>query len=224
MDLTNIDYLGIDRVLKRGSGELLANRDDAFLVRDSVSGAYFLVCDDEKIGIDLLDRYIGRGCDLLMVSNIRLGRKAFERYGFSEKLECYQVAYFGEKPLPNSDLTVRTADERDLAMLQKSYQIISPEELEQVVRRRSIMLGYFQGQLVGFIGEHLEGSMGLLYVFPEFRRRGFAVDLQKHFIARTMENGFIPFGQVEKNNQASLNLQKKIGMTISENLIAWMWK
>ena len=43
-------------------------------------------------------------------------------------------------------------------------------------------------------------------------------------IARTLKEGFIPFGQVEKGNHASLALQKKIGMTVSDNLICWMWK
>jgi hypothetical protein len=39
-----------------------------------------------------------------------------------------------------------------------------------------------------------------------------------------MENGYIPFGQVEKGNQNSLKLQQKIGMTRSDNLIVWMWR
>ena len=49
-------------------------------------------------------------------------------------------------------------------------------------------------------------------------------NIDKHLIAKTMDEGYIPFGQVEKENQASLHLQKKIGMTQSENLIVWMWK
>ena len=43
-------------------------------------------------------------------------------------------------------------------------------------------------------------------------------------MAQTMEKGFVPFGQVEKENAASLKLQKKVGMTVSDRLIAWMWK
>ncbi len=224
MDISGIDYLGLDRVLKRGSGEIIAERDDALLVRDSVSGAYLLGCGDETAGLSLLDRHIGRDCNLLMVSNCSLGREAFKKYGFLDMFECYQAAYYGEKPPIDAVLSVRTAEERDLPMLMENYDLISPEELEKVVGRQSILLGYDQGQLIGFIGEHLEGSMGLLYVFPEYRRRGFGSVLQKHLIARTMEQGFIPFGQVKKDNLASLKLQEKLGMTRSENLIAWMWK
>ena len=224
MDIQGIDYLGLERVLKRGSGEIIAEQDDALFIRDSVSGACLLACEDTAAGLRLLDRHIGQGCDLLMVSNAALGREAYSRYGFSEKLECYQVAYYGKKPLADGRISVRTAEERDLPMLIENYRLISPEELGRVVARRRILLGYSQDRLIGFIGEHLEGSMGILYVFPEFRHQGFGAALQSRLIAKTMEEGYTPFGQVEKDNHASLSLQKKLGMTQSENLIVWMWR
>ena len=224
MDISNnIKYLGLDRVLRRGSAEMIAERDDALLIRDRVSGAYFLACEDAAVGIPLLDR-IGPSADLLMVLDVIIGSAAFERYGFSEKTECFQVAYYGEKPPCSAALTVRTADMGDLPMLTESYQLISPEELEEVVRRQGVLLGYDGDRLIGFIGEHLEGSMGLLYVFPDYRRRGFAAALQTRLIARTMEQGLIPFGQVEKDNRVSLALQRKLGMARSDDLIVWMWK
>ena len=224
MDLSGIDYLGLERVLRRGSGEILAQQDDALLLRDRVSGACFLACENTEAGMPLLDRDLGRDCELLMVSDYSTGKAAFERFGFSEKLECYQVAYFGSKPPINDGLTVRTAEERDLPMLTEQVHLISPEELERIVGREGILLGYEQNRLIGFIGEHLEGSMGLLYVFPAYRRRGFGAALQTHLIAQTMEKGDIPFGQVEKDNHASLRLQKKIGMTQSDHLMVWMWR
>ncbi len=224
MDISGIDYLGLDRVLRRGTGEIVAEADHSILVRDRVSGASLLACEDREAGLAMLDRHVGENCRLLMVSDYALGKAAYERYGFTGKLECYQVAYYGEKPKLDADLTVRTAVEDDLRMLAEHYQAISEEELAAVVRRRSILLGYRESRLVGFIGEHLEGSMGLLYVFPEYRRRGFGAALQTYGIAKTMEAGFIPFGQVEKDNQASLRLQKRLGMTQSDNLMVWMWK
>ena len=66
--------------------------------------------------------------------------------------------------------------------------------------------------------------MGILHVFPEYRRRGFGAALQRHLMAKTMERGFVPFGQVDKDNRASLRLQEKLGMTRSDDLIVWMWK
>ena len=224
MDIHGIDYLGIDRVLKRGSGEILYKEDNALLVKDNISGAYFLACLDVSTGLSVLDKHIGQDCNLLMVSDYNLGKIAVDKYGFAEKIECYQVAYYGEKPSTATELSIRTATIGDLPTLTKNYHMLSEEELEQIVLRKSILLGYYNDQLVGFIGEHLEGSMGLLYVFPEYRHRGFGAELQRHLMARTIDEGFIPFGQVEKDNLASLNLQKKLGMTVSDNQIVWMWK
>ena len=223
MDTSCIDYLGIDRVLKRGTGEIIEDRDEALFVHDTVSGAYFLACENKETGLSLLDRHVGRGIGLLMVSNAELGRMAFERYGFSEKLECYQVAYYGDPPAENPVLRIREADKSGLPALTQHYHLISPEEMEKIVDRGNMFLGYDGDQLVGFIGEHLEGSMGLLYILPEFRRKGFAAALEKHYLLRTMEKGFVPFGQVEKDNQGSLMLQKKLNMTQSDQLIIWMW-
>lgn len=224
MDISGIDYLGIDRVLRRGSGKIIVETDDALFIRDHISGAYMLACKNAEKGLPLLDRHIGEDCDLLMVSDRTLGNVAFERFGFSEKLECFQVAYYGKKPSITSELTIRAADENDLAMLIENYQLVSPDELGKLVRRKNILLGYYQDHLIGFIGEHLEGSMGILYVFPEYRHRGYGAVLQRHLIVKTMEEGYIPFGQVEKGNQVSLNLQKKIGMTQSDDLMVWMWR
>lgn len=224
MNIGGIDYFGIDRVLKRGSGEIIAECDSALLVRDSISGAYFAACDDTKTGLSLLDRYITENCNLLMTVNYELGQAAFKRYGFSEKMECYQVAYYGKKPALNTELNIKAAEKSNLDILKANYHLISPEELEKAVERGCIFLGYYQNRPIGFIGEHLEGSMGLLYVFPEYRRRGFGAALQTYLISKTLEKGFIPFAQVEKDNANSLNLQNKLGMKKSDNLIVWMWK
>ena len=224
MDLGGIDYLGLDRVLRRGTGELIASRDRAVLVHDSVSGAWLLACEDRKQGAELLARHFPPEGSLLMVSDLSLGRAVFEDCGFSDMLECYQAAYYGKMPEAEPGLSLRPAGSGDLPLLTASYDLVSPEELAQIVERQRLLLGYDGERLVGFVGEHLEGSMGLLYVFPPFRRRGYAAALERQMIARTMAEGFIPFGQVEKDNLASLALQMKLGMTLSDNLICWMWR
>ncbi len=224
MDLTGIDCLGLDRVLKRGTGEILEERDDALLIADSVSGARMLACENTETGLSLMDRYVDESCRLLMVSDLALGRAAFARYGFSDMLECFQVAWYGPPPPADPRLTVRVAEEEDLPLLMENYDLLSPEEMAQVVARRSLLLGYEGDRPVGFVGEHLEGSMGLLYVFPEFRRRGFASALERSMIARILARGYVPFGQVEKDNLPSLRLQEKLGLKASENLICWMWR
>ena len=224
MDLTGIDLLGIERVLKRGTGEVIERHDDALLVRDSVSGAYMLGCEDPALGAAILQRNASGDCRLLMVSDHDLGRATFARYGFDALLECRQTAYYGAAPEPVGCLALRSASEADLPILTATYDLVSADELRLIVARGKLTLGYAGGRLAGFAGEHLEGSMGLLYVFPEFRRKGYAMELEKAVISQTLKEGYTPFGQVEKSNRASLALQRKLGMTISDRLICWMWR
>ena len=225
MDITGIDLLGIDRVLKRGTGTVLEENKDALLVRDGVSGAYMLAFTDAAAGLSALDGYAYRAdCDLLMVPDLSLGRAAMKRYGFTGMLECWQVAYYGDMPGTDGGISVRTADKNDIGFLIGNYDMLSADEIAKVVERGSVLIAYADGAVVGFIGEHLEGSMGMLYILPEFRRRGYASALENILIAETMKKGFIPFGQVEKNNTPSLILQKKLGLTVSDRLICWMWK
>ena len=88
--MNSIKNLGIDHVIKRGTGEVIEQDKDAIFVRDSVSGAYMLACDDTDTGVSILDRYTGSGIALLVVTNVELGRIAFEKFGFPEKLECFR--------------------------------------------------------------------------------------------------------------------------------------
>lgn len=109
MNISGIDYLGLDRVIKRGTGEMIVNEEHALFIRDTVSGAYFLACDDMERSIALLDQY---ECPLLMTADYDIGLEVFKRYGFTEKIECYQVAYYGEKPVIDNRLSFKTADEQ----------------------------------------------------------------------------------------------------------------
>jgi len=224
MNLTNIDYLNLDRIIKRGTGKILEEQDNALLVFDHVGEGYFLACEDKALGISILDKHNASQFPLLMIANYELAQIAFERYAFDDRLICYQVAYYGEKPDAASRLVFRVADAKDVPTIMQAYDRISEEEMHKVVERKSIMLGYEGQNLAGFIGEHLEGSMGMLYVYPQFRGKGYGTELEKKYIAYTMDRGFIPFGQVEKNNTISLALQKKLGMTQPKNLICWMWR
>lgn len=224
MDLTGIDFLGIDRVLKRGTGKVIERHDAAVLVHDSISGACMLGSGDAAVGDDILRRNLGGDCRLLMVSDHSLGLKAFAQYGFESMMECYQTAYYGGMPELTGRLVLRDAEEADLPVLTATYDLVSADELQLIVERRKLTLGFEGGRLAGFMGEHLEGSMGLLYIFPEFRRRGYATELEKAVIAKTLQEGYIPFGQIEKSNSASVALQRKLGLAVSDRLICWMWK
>ena len=88
------------------------------------------------------------------------------------------------------------------------------------------MLGAFdeKGNCAGFVGFHGEGSMGLLTVLPEYRRRGIGIAIEAKNLNRRLSEGRIPFGHVVVGNEKSMGLQRKIGMEFSDNIVTWVFK
>ncbi len=76
-------------------------------------------------------------------------------------------------------------------------------------------------QLAGFIGEHVEGSMGMLEVLPQFRRMGIGAALEAHAIQTFLRQGRVPFCHIFSGNRASLALQKKLGLTLRRD-VYWL--
>ncbi|WP_407717634.1 GNAT family N-acetyltransferase [Floccifex porci] len=78
-----------------------------------------------------------------------------------------------------------------------------------------LFIGYKDNIPVGFIGLHLEGSMGLLYILKEYRGNGYGIELEMFLVNRLLFENKIPFGQLETENNHSIFLQKKLGFTFS---------
>ena len=65
--------------------------------------------------------------------------------------------------------------------------------------------------------------MGLLEIFPAFRRKGYGAELESFMISRMLERGLLPYCQVEVDNEKSLALQWKLGMTVSREKVYWVF-
>lgn len=84
------------------------------------------------------------------------------------------------------------------------------------------MIGAFNkdGECVGFIGCHGDSSIGVLKILPEYRRMGLATALEAKIINRRIGAGRIPYGHVVVGNEKSTNLQKSLGLSFTEKIIA----
>ncbi len=147
-----------------------------------------------------------------------------KHFHFNKRLDCLQFAYLKKDiSLPESDLHVRVADNDDIRFIADNYDSLDEEEIKIIVGRKKLLIGEVNGQRVGFIGEHLEGSMGLLYVLEEYRKSHYGSYLEAYKIKEMLKEGFIPFGQVVWGNEKSMNMQKKLGMTASDIPVYWFF-
>ena len=145
------------------------------------------------------------------------------RAGLVGNAPCYQAVYTAQAPPEVScPYPIAPLEESDLPAVLEHYQLIrDPEALLDIIRRGRLW-GVRDGDtLMGFIGLHGEGSMGLLEVFPQYRRKGLALALEAFLIRWHLERGLTPYCQIFEYNTASVALQEKLGLSFAQGRIAW---
>lgn len=141
--------------------------------------------------------------------------------------EFYQALWQRELPeieLPEG-VTLRPLTQDDMEFVVANYH--NPGAYESHIRARIAegMIGAeVNGRLAGFIGVHQEGCMGLLEILPEYRRLGLGRALEAAIIHQQVGRGRLPYGHVRTGNDASIALQKKMGMDFLERKVYWLFK
>lgn len=209
--------------LLRGSCELLEDTEEGIFIYD-IPGNVFILYAPLELGKSWLCKHEGRSYKLLVLYDDALAAFVAVRYGLQIDEKCKQVVWMhSEPPATAEKLRFHTATEADMALCLQIYHNSSEADVRQAVKAGNVMLGYKDETLVGMIGIHMEGSMGMLEVLPEYRRRGYGTELEKALIARQLESGLLPYGQVYLSNEASFALQASIGMECSEGTLIWLF-
>ena len=225
-----LQYLEIDKVLHvgmiepilHGTAEILYAASDGVFLKEKPSGAFMLSMQNDLLGIMLLEQQ--KAISLLCVCQQDFVDIAVQLFNFDNVLECYQSVYQGNKPIDcSSDLEIRLPTIAELRAIKQYYEKIPEEELDKLFTLGNLFVGIYEHKFVGFIGRHLEGSIGLLNVFPEYRSNGFGTTLEIYLINKLLEQGCRPFCQVESDNHESLNLQTKLGFEFSKTKLFWMF-
>ena len=108
--------------------------------------------------------------------------------------------------------------------IREVYTLASEESLLDDFSRGEVFGLFIDGRLTGFIGFHSEGSMGMLHVFEEGRKKGYGSLLEKYDINRALELGRIPYCHVFESNAASQALQAKLALKKGKRKCWWLWK
>lgn len=224
LDLLKIENLGIEKIIRRGTAEILERDDDGIFVYDTVSKIYMVSSPDIEKAESWILKHAKRGYEMFAVTGKPVADFIIRHFAFKNTLECHQIAYLKKDVEPSeSDLVIRSATPDDLQFIMANYDLLNEEELKTVIRNGKMLLGEFNGKPAGFIGEHLEGSMGILFVLPEYRKLGFATCLEKCLMKQMISDGYTPFGQVISGNEKSLNLQKKLGFMEGDEYVYWIF-
>ena len=127
------------------------------------------------------------------------------------------VVWRGEAPARDSSRDIRVLTPAYAGLIREHYshvEYLAPGELEAALASGAFLGGFDQGRLVGFVGEHAEGAMGVLEVLEDHRRQGGGSALAAAKVARTLELGQTPWAEVWPDNTASLALEKRMGFEV----------
>lgn len=137
---------------------------------------------------------------------------------------CLQGQWPSFTPPPrDTEIEIWPLDLGDLPIVLKHYDLIQDEEeLAYLIRTGQLYGACVNDQLAGFAGTHVEGTLGLLTVLPEYRRQGLGLALERYVIRQEVRRGHIPFCQMFDDNLTSLRLQQKAGIELHPQPIWWV--
>ena len=210
-------------VLRRGSADALVAEEGGVLLHDTGCGAWMLAAEPEAAPA-FLDR-VPAGCDLFVGHDMAYFDLARARLGLPEQEICWSAAYLDSTPLPlpafGGELRLLDRSWAPWLTAHYSHDFGGAAYMERAADR-GIIGAFVEGKPAGFVGFHDEGSIGMLEVLPAYRRRGLGEVLQRAAVNLALERGQLPFGQVIDGNEASLALQRKLGMAVSETTLFWL--
>lgn len=220
MNLNTVDF---DELLRQGVGEVLYRGAEGVILREEEKGPVMSDISDGRTLCERLRALQLPDFDLIAVKSEDAFQAVSREFGLTESHPCTQWVYCLPEPpaYPACDIRLLTLE----------YAQTVGEQYHQnydYVRERiaaGCMWGLFEdGNLAGFIGIHTERAMGMLEIYPSYRKRGYGYALEAFLIGRLMKNGAIPYCHVIDGNDASIRLQKKLGMRKAEKPTIWCWK
>lgn len=213
--------------LKRGIGEVLLARE-GIVVLKTAANAQIVWASDRALTRRALAALGAGGGVTCVLGTKELARDVCRTLRLERRELCSLLVFVGQDgherlPVDNSrDIRVLGPGYAETILRHYSHpDYLAPGELERMLGSRRVLGGFEDGRLVGFIGEHEDGSLGLLEVFPESRRRGWGSALVATKANRQLAAGFTPWAQVWPGNEASLSLMASLGFV--ECATGQMW-
>ena len=211
-------------ILRRGSADQLVVEPEGVLLHDGGCGAWMLAAEGAAAE-RLLDQ-VPPDCDLFVGHNMGYFSLARTRLGLREQEICWSAAYLRPEPPPVRDfdgaLRMLDLSQAPWVLEHYSHAFADLTYMERAIERG--MIGAFvRGMPAGFVGYHDEGSIGMLEVFADSRRLGIGYCLEAFVIGYCLKKGRTPYAQVVKGNEASMALQKKLGMQQCKKPAIWLY-
>lgn len=125
---------------------------------------------------------------------------------------CSQYHFEGSRFEEVMALDSLTLDDLDFVNDNYEYKNDdSKEKIKDAILNRPTSCLRIDNQLVSFVLLHDDDSIGYMYTLPEYRGKGYAYELTKDIVNKTIDSGRLPYIQIVHGNIKSEKLAEKAG-------------
>lgn len=229
LDRDRLGHMDMTEAIRRGQARILGGDENGVLIYEKASRSYMISASDPDMGERLLSLIPRESQELCFAVHQPFLRESIaRRFGKIRVSECRQAVYTRKRPpegkLPDNAVILPIGEE----WLEQVYRVYHDHHTREYLLERirsGALFGIFSKdsrKLWAFGGFHAEGSMGMLYVWEEYRRQGLGQALEAYLIRLLLEKRYTPFCQIFIENESSAALQKKLGLKLAPGRLFWI--
>lgn len=215
-------FIIIKEAIRLNNALVIKNNDSLSLIDDRKAGIYYICVN--SLDLDVFSLILeGKQKENTVAVISELDLDIGEIKEFEHTLKVKQFVYKGNRFIINSKYTILPFSISDLPYLKSHYYRMGDDEhyFLSAIERGMLKAINEKGEIIGFIGEHPEHALGMLYIDENYRRQGIAKALEMTMINKFIDEGKVPFDHVVVDNDKSLHLQNSLGMVPSLGNIYW---
>lgn len=218
-------YIDTIESLRRGKGEIIHASSKGIVVCDAFAKVSFIAAFEEVHAKEIV-AYIPKSADgwQFVVHQECLLEPLRERFSIHVEIPMRQVVYTQRVSLPvQKKIMFQQLGTEYLDEVAEHYSALPGREyIRERLQTGNIYGAFVEDRLVGFAGIHQEGSLGMLEVYADYRRQGIGRALEAFMINLHLSMGHTPYGNVAIENDTSMELQNKMKLCISKEVLYWV--
>ena len=246
--LLHIDMI---EMINRGVAELVYEQEGQYLLRNLETGIYYysdlLQRETSLLTVDMCGKLEATSyyedTALLVVHSAEEVKRAEKELGMTLICGCFLATYTKKekasvsglyrpdgKPLENGNaqgLVILPLGMEHCELVMEAHPDTEESYLEEQIVKGQMIGAFIDERLVGMAGYNDCGDIGLLYVYPQYRKRHIGKALLTCLVNQTLENGQIPYCMFEEgadDSEAVRKLLDSMGMYTAKNEIFWLSK
>lgn len=135
------------------------------------------------------------------------------KYKFIWETDCYLYVWNGKDLSYKCKCDLRPIDGQYAQQISDgTHYHAAIDDIKICLKIHPSSAAYADGKPVCWCLLHREGSLGMLYTLPEYRRQGYALEVMTDITNKVIAKGNIPFAYIVTDNFASQNLAAKYNL------------